>query len=624
MNTYSSTNVVKHITFPFPDQKMGTSGLRKRVKIITYSDDELPAIDEQYRKRVENKYPHLNQYLKNFFAACIIYLNEWIVNCSLGLDGTEDVQIEEWRLLVGGDGRYLNTEMIQLLIEMLYAFYIQNVQPSDVKPFRIFVGQHGIMSTPACSHFIRNLDCNLGGIIFTASHNPGGPQGDFGVKYNNQHGAPASERITNRIYEFTKDLKEYTDMDGEFPKIDLSQINSYSFGTNNNFIVQIIDPVSSYIILLRDIFDFDMIKSFLKEKQDFSFVFDSLHAVCGAYSRKLFVDYLGMKEFTQVTFQNEEVLEDFGGLHPDPNLVYAKSLVDSMFNKNSHHQMGAASDGDGDRNMILGKQFFVTPSDSLAIIADYAEKCIPYFKNGLKGVARSMPTSTSVDRVAVAKNLSCYEVPTGWKFFGNLMDSGRISICGEESFGTGSDHIREKDGLFSVLAWLSIISYENLNQTDNKFVSIQDIVQNHWKKYGRSFYARYDYEEVDSEAAESIMMHLRKLILGNIGDVFPNHSFGHCEEFSYIDPHDGSEIYNQGIILRFTDGSRIVFRLSGTGSSGATIRVYFEKYVPYSQENHEMIMNESSQNAILELAKIGLEISKLKEFTKREAPTVIT
>jgi len=546
-------------------------------------------------------------------------------SCALGLDGTEDEQIEEWRLLIGGDGRYLNREVIQLFVEMLYACFVDKLGDETKKPMRIFIAQNGTMSTPACSNFIRENACNLGGFILTASHNMAGPNGDWGIKYNNQHGSPATERITDRIYEFTQSIQTYTDMNGEFPQIDIGKIGITTYGENSDFIVEIVDPVSHWMQLMREVFDFVMISDFLQlHRKRFAFIFDCMHAVSGVYARKLFVDELGMTP-EQLTLCNEQALEDFGGMHPDPNLVYAKNLVDKMFDSNSRYSMGAASDGDGDRNMILGNQFFVTPSDSLSIIVDYADKCIPLFKHGLKGVARSMPTSTSVDRVAQAKNIALYEVPTGWKYFGNLMDSGKLSICGEESFGTGSDHIREKDGLFAVLAWLSIIAYENRNTTPNDdIVGVKEIVQKHWKQYGRSFYCRYDYEEVDSTAAEKMMEHLRTLVEGRIAQAHPKYNFGSCEEFKYVDQNDGSEADKQGIIIRFTDGSRIVFRLSGTGSSGATIRCYIEKYVQYSIDAHNTVMNDKSQEVIKGLADIALELSRLAELTQREKPSVIT
>ncbi|KAK1297220.1 hypothetical protein QJS10_CPB15g00708 [Acorus calamus] len=399
----------------------------------------------------------------------------------------------------------------------------------------------------------------------------------------------------------------------DLPDVDLSRLGVTEYGS---FSVEVIDPVSDYLELMENVFDFELIRSLLS-RSDFRFIFDAMHAVAGAYAKPIFVDRLGAD---LRSIANGVPLEDFGHGHPDPNLTYAKDLVDIMYGKNAP-DLGAASDGDGDRNMILGRSFFVTPSDSVAIIAANAQDAIPYFRNGPKGLARSMPTSGALDRVAEKLSLPFFEVPTGWKFFGNLMDAGKLSICGEESFGTGSDHIREKDGIWAVLAWLSIIAYQNKDKkVGEKLISVSDVAKEHWATYGRNFFSRYDYEECKSEGANHMVEYLRELVSkSKSGQNYGSYTLQFADDFTYTDPIDGSVASKQGIRFVFTDGSRIIFRLSGTGSSGATVRIYVEQFEP-NDSKHDV----DAQTALKPLIDMALSISKLKEFTGREKPTVIT
>ncbi|KAG8898524.1 Phosphoglucomutase-2 [Tulasnella sp. 403] len=556
---------IQHVaTKPFDGQKPGTSGLRKRVKVF-----------EQ------------EHYTENFVQAI--------------LDAIPGKGAHGSTLVIGGDGRYHNEPTIQAILRIAAA--------NGVK--KLYIGKDGILSTPAASNVIRQYKAD-GGILLTASHNPGGPNNDFGIKYNMDNGGPAPESVTNKIYEITKTISVYRSLD--CGKIDLSKIGSYTYGPME---VEIIDSVKDYLTLLQRIFDFDLIKSFLSSNPDFKVLFDGLHGVTGPYGRAIFVDALGLPESS---IQNCVPLPDFGGGHPDPNLIYAHSLVEAVERDNI--PFGAASDGDGDRNMIYGKGAFVTPCDSVAIIADKADY-IPYFKSGgVKGLARSMPTSAAIDLVAKAKGLEYFEVPTGWKFFGNLMDAGRLSICGEESFGTGSDHIREKDGVWAVVAWLNIIAGENQTKPGT---GIKEILQAHYQTYGRNFFSRYDYEEVSSEGAAKLVENLNNLIDSS---TFPGSKYqsssgefqvASITNFSYTDPIDGSVSKNQGHIILFTDGSRVVFRLSGTGSQGATVRMYVERYTQdqsqYAKETAEGLKG---------LIEVALEISKLKEYLQRDQPNVIT
>ncbi|WFD35707.1 phosphoglucomutase (alpha-D-glucose-1,6-bisphosphate-dependent) [Malassezia cuniculi] len=544
-------------TKPFEGQKPGTSGLRKRVSVF-----------EQ-----EN-------YTENF-VQCILNAIPG------GAKGST--------LVVGGDGRYYSKPAVQKIIRLAAGNGVS----------KLIIGQNGILSTPASSHLIR-LRKATGGILLTASHNPGGPNADFGIKYNVENGGPAPESVTNAIFESTKTISEYSVVDGD--DIDLSTIGERSFG---ELAIEIVDSVADYVEYLSQIFDFNLIRDFLAT--GFTVRFDALHGVTGPYARALFVERFGLSESA---VQNCVPSEDFGGGHPDPNLTYARSLVEAV--EKEGISFGAASDGDGDRNMILGKGAFVNPSDSVAIIADWAERAIPYFKGGIHGLARSMPTSGAIDRVAKARGYEVFEVPTGWKFFGNLMDAGRLSICGEESFGTGSDHIREKDGLWAVVAWLSILATANKEKPGT---SVADVLQAHYAKYGRNFFSRYDYEEVSSEGAKAMIDQVSTLFTSSefIGSKHGPFTVKEAGNFSYTDPIDGSVSKNQGLYAVFEDGSRIVFRLSGTGSSGATIRLYVEKYTQDASEYDADV-----QVGLKTLIDVALQLSDLEKYTGRSAPTVIT
>ncbi|KAI6096990.1 hypothetical protein EDD16DRAFT_1670424 [Pisolithus croceorrhizus] len=526
-------------TKPYDGQKPGTSGLRKRLSLF------LP-----------------QNYTENFVQA---------IFDSIRADGAT--------LVIGGDGRYFSPETVQTILRIGSA--------NGVKKF--IVGRDAILSTPAASNVIRKYKAD-GGILLTASHNPGGPNNDFGIKYNVSNGGPAPENVTNRIYEVTKTIQRYKVIEAD--PVDLSKIGETTYGPSQ---VQIIDSVEDYVELLEEIFDFPLIKDFLHNNaQSFRVLFDGLHGVTGPTVFPFLTSVEG---------------------HPDPNLTYAHSLVEVVEKNNI--QFGAASDGDGDRNMIYGKGAFVTPSDSVAIIADSAN-VIPYFqKGGVKGLARSMPTSKAIDLVAKKKGLEYFEVPTGWKFFGNLMDAGRLSICGEESFGTGSDHIREKDGLWAI--WLNILAAAN-KESPNKHYSI----------YGRSFFSRYDYEEVSSEGANKLVALLNDAIKTSSLANTTHHSkstgqdyrISSVTSFSYKDPIDGSVSTNQGQIVLFDDGSRVVFRLSGTGSAGATVRMYVERYVGPDAGPEEL--SRDTAEGLKGLIEVALEITKLKEFLERDEPTVIT
>ncbi|XP_008221437.1 PREDICTED: phosphoglucomutase, cytoplasmic [Prunus mume] len=572
-------------TTPFEGQKPGTSGLRKKVKVFTQ--------------------PH---YLQNFVQSTFN---------ALPAD-----KVKGARIVVSGDGRYYSKEAIQIIIKMAAGNGVRSV----------WVGQNGLLSTPAVSAVVRERvgadgSKASGAFILTASHNPGGPNEDFGIKYNMENGGPAPESITDKIYENTTKIKEYLTV--ELPDVDIAKVGVTTFSVDGGtFDVDVFDSASDYVKLMKSIFDFEFIRKLLSSPK-FTFCYDALHGVAGAYAKRIFVEELGAKESSLL---NCVPKEDFGGGHPDPNLTYAKELVARMglgksTTQDEPPEFGAAADGDADRNMILGKRFFVTPSDSVAIIAANAVEAIPYFSAGLKGVARSMPTSAALDVVAKHLNLKFFEVPTGWKFFGNLMDAGLCSVCGEESFGTGSDHIREKDGIWAVLAWLSILAYKNKeNLGGEKLVSVEDIVRQHWATFGRHYYTRYDYENVDAGAAKELMASLVKLqsSLSEVNQIVKGirsdvSSVVNADEFEYKDPVDGSISKHQGIRYLFEDGSRLVFRLSGTGSEGATIRLYIEQY-----EKDPSKIGRESQEALGPLVEVALKLSKMQEFTGRSAPTVIT
>ncbi|KAM2281558.1 hypothetical protein ACFX1S_042142 [Malus domestica] len=549
-------------TKPIEGQKTGTSGLRKKVKVF----------------QQEN-------YLANWIQALF--------------DSLPPEDYKNGLLVLGGDGRYFNREAAQIIIKIAAGNGVG----------KILVGKEGILSTPAVSAVIRKRQAN-GGFIMSASHNPGGPDYDWGIKFNYNSGQPAPKSITDMIYGNTLSIAEIKIAD--IADVDLSTLGVVKYG---KFSVEVVDPVSDYLELLENVFDFQLIKSLLQ--LDFRFMFDAMHAVTGAYAKPIFVDKLGA---SPDSISNGVPLEDFGHGHPDPNLTYAKDLVNILYSENGP-DFGAASDGDGDRNMILGRGFFVTPSDSVAIIAANAQEAIPYFRSGPKGLARSMPTSGALDRVAEKLKLPFFEVPTGWKFFGNLMDAGKLSICGEESFGTGSDHIREKDGIWAVLAWLSIIAYRNKDKKPGeKLVSVADVVKKHWATYGRNFFSRYDYEECESAGANKMIDYLRELISSSkTSDKYGNYILQFADDFTYTDPVDGSVASKQGVRFVFTDGSRIIYRLSGTGSAGATVRIYIEQYEPDASK-HDV----DAQTALKPLIDLALSVSKLKEFTGREKPTVIT
>lgn len=537
-------------TKPFADQKPGTSGLRKQVKVF--------------------KQPH---YLENFVQSIF--------------DTLEGYQGQA--LVLGGDGRYYNRQAIQIILKIAAANGWG----------RVLVGQGGILSTPAVSCVIRKYQ-TFGGIILSASHNPGGPEGDFGIKYNINNGGPAPEKVTEAIYARSKSIDSYKIL--EAPDVDLDKLGTFKIGETN---VEVIDSVADYDQLMESLFDFDRIHQLLSSGQ-FRLSIDSLHAVTGPYAHAIFEQRLGAPAGT---VRNGIPLEDFGGGHPDPNLVYAHELVDILYGTNAP-DFGAASDGDGDRNMILGRKFFVTPSDSLAVIAANA-KLVPAYSSGLAGVARSMPTSQAVDRVAAHLGIDCYETPTGWKFFGNLLDAGKATLCGEESFGTGSNHVREKDGLWAVLFWLNILAVRQQ--------SVEEIVQAHWQTYGRNYYSRHDYEEVETDRANTLIEKLRSSIPTLKGKQFGNYQVEYSDDFSYTDPVDGSVSQKQGVRIGFTDGSRLVFRLSGTGTQGATLRVYLESYEADAAKQHR-----DPQEALATLISIADDIAQIKKITGREKPTVIT
>jgi len=536
-------------TQPFPDQKPGTSGLRKKVPVF--------------------QQPH---YLENFVQSIF--------------DSVKAPQGAT--LVVGGDGRYYNREAIQTILKMAAANGFG----------KVLVGQGGILSTPAASCVIRKYQA-FGGIILSASHNPGGPREDFGIKFNSSNGGPATETVTEAIFARSKIISQYRILDAA--DVALDQPGDTLLGGMQ---VQVIDPVKDYAELMEALFDFAAIRSLLQG--GFRIKFDAMHAVNGPYAREILVGRLGAPENSVM---NAVPLEDFGGGHPDPNLTYAHDLVEMMYGADAP-DFGAASDGDGDRNMILGKRFFVTPSDSLALLAANAT-LVKGYRQGLAGVARSMPTSAAVDRVAQALAIPCYETPTGWKFFGNLMDAGKVTLCGEESFGTGSNHVREKDGLWAVLFWLNILAVRR--QT------VEDIVREHWARFGRNFYSRYDYESLPTEAANGLMQHLRDNFARLTGKTFGRYAIEKCDDFSYSDPVDGSISQNQGIRILFADGSRIIFRLSGTGTEGATLRVYLEAFEADVSRHHL-----DAQDALQELIQIALDISELRERSGRDRPTVIT
>lgn len=533
-------------TTPFADQKPGTSGLRKKVKVF--------------------QQPH---YAENFIQSVFDVIE--------GRDGA--------MLVIGGDGRYLNRQVIDKAIRMAAANSFS----------RVLVGQGGILSTPAASHLIRQSGA-IGGLVLSASHNPGGPDEDFGIKYNVANGGPAPEKVTDAIHARTRSIDRYRIVPtGE---IDLDRLGTQELG---GMTIEIVDPVAAYADLMASLFDFTAIRG-----AGLTMAFDAMHAVTGPYAREILERRLG---FAAGTVRNGEPLEDFGGHHPDPNLVHARALYDLMMSSEAP-EFGAASDGDGDRNLIIGRGIFITPSDSLAMLAANAHLA-PAYADGLKGIARSMPTSAAADRVAEALGIAAFETPTGWKFFGNLLDGGMVTICGEESAGTGSDHVREKDGLWAVLLWLNILAATGK--------SVKQIAQEHWARFGRNFYARHDYEGVDSAAADALMAELRAKLPHLPGQRFDTLTIAAADDFAYHDPTDGSISSNQGVRILFEGGSRLVFRLSGTGTSGATLRVYLERYEPADGR-----LDADTTEMLAGIVAAADAIAGIVRHTGRAQPDVVT
>jgi phosphoglucomutase len=542
-------NIITISTTPFADQKPGTSGLRKSV----------PAFQK----------PH---YLENFVQSIF----DTIGNCVGQM------------LVIGGDGRYYNRPAVQIILKMAAAAGFSQVK----------VGKGGILSTPAASCVIRKYQA-MGGIILSASHNPGGPTGDFGIKYNTGNGGPAPEKVTEAIFDRTKTINQYRLLEAQ--DVNLDRLGKTMLGS---MLVEVIDSVADYQELMESLFDFDQIQAMFQG--NFRLAVDSMHAVTGPYAHAIFEQRLGA---AAGSVMNGIPLEDFGNGHPDPNLVYAHELVEVLFGQDAP-DFGAASDGDGDRNMILGNNFFVTPSDSLAILAANAQ-LVPAYKDGLAGIARSMPTSQAADRVAARLGIDCYETPTGWKFFGNLMDAGKVTLCGEESFGTGSNHIREKDGLWAVLFWLNIMAVQKK--------SVAEIVQDHWRTYGRNYYSRHDYEGVATDKADALVQKVQSAMPTLPGRQFGNYEVAYADDFSYQDPIDGSISTKQGMRIGFTDGSRIVMRLSGTGTQGATLRAYFEGFTDDPSKQGVDV-----QQALAGPISIAEELAQIKSHTGMDKPTVIT
>jgi len=536
-------------TTPYADQKPGTSGLRKKVPVFQQPN-----------------------YAENFIQSVFDSLE--------GFAGKT--------LVIGGDGRFYNREVIQKAIAMAAANGFG----------RVIVGQGGILSTPAASNIIRKYKA-FGGLVLSASHNPGGPHEDFGIKYNIGNGGPAPERITDAIFARSKLIDRY--LIADIGTVDLDRVGSFEVAGMK---LDVIDPVADYAELMESLFDFDAIRAMFKS--GFRMAFDAMSAVTGPYALEILENRLGAPKGTA---RNFVPLPDFGGHHPDPNLVHAKHLYDEMMGPNAP-DFGAASDGDGDRNLIIGKGIFITPSDSLAMLAANAHLA-PGYARGLKGIARSMPTSGAADRVAEKLGIGIYETPTGWKFFGNLLDAGMATICGEESAGTGSDHVREKDGLWAVLLWLNVLAARKQ--------SALDIVKDHWSTFGRNYYSRHDYEEVDSDAANRLVGELRARLDSLPGTTVRGMTIAAADDFAYHDPVDHSVSKNQGIRILFEGGSRVVLRLSGTGTSGATLRVYVERFEP-DPARHDL----DTQEALADLIAAADDLAGIRSHTGRDRPSVIT
>jgi phosphoglucomutase len=530
-------------------QKPGTSGLRKKTHVFMG--------------------PH--------------YLENYVQSIFGGIGG-----VAGKTLVLGGDGRYFNDRAAQVILRMAAANGAA----------RIIVGQGALLSTPAASHLIRKRGTD-GGLILSASHNPGGPDADLGLKYNTPNGGPAPEGITDQIFAVTKTITSYKIVESQ--DIDLSRIGTTTLGPMQ---IEVVDPVTDYAALMETLFDFPAIRALFA--RGFTLRFDAMHAITGPYARAILEGTLGAKPGSVI---NATPSPDFGGGHPDPNPIWAKALVDTMMAPDAP-DFGAASDGDGDRNMILGRGIYVTPSDSLALLAAHAHLA-PGYAAGLKGVARSMPTSGAVDRVAAAKGIACYETPTGWKFFGNLLDAGKATLCGEESAGTGSDHVREKDGLWAVLLWLNILAATGK--------SVADLMMDHWQTYGRNYYSRHDYEDVESDKAKALYNGLRDKLASLPGQSFGPLTVTSADEFAYDDPVDGSHSAQQGLRIGLAGGGRAVFRLSGTGTVGATLRVYLE-----SVETDPARMHQDAQVALAPVIAAAQAIAGITAHTGRAAPDVIT
>lgn len=532
----------------FEGQKPGTSGLRKKVSVFQQSG-----------------------YLENFVQAIFDSVPE----------------LKGGTLILGGDGRFYNDVAIQVILRIAAANGVSQT----------IVGQNGLLSTPAVSHLIR-LHKAAGGIVLSASHNPGGPKGDFGIKFNGDNGGPAPEAVTDAIFERTQHIDRYKIAKGS--DVELSDIGKTQL---DEMTVKIIDPVADYLTMMEELFDFDAIKNLLYGKK---LCFDAMHAVTGPYAKAIFCERLGLPEDSVI---NGTPQPDFGGGHPDPNPIYAKELFDTMFSENAPF-FGAASDGDGDRNIVLGPNIYISPSDSIAVLAANATD-VPGYENGIPGVARSMPTSRAVDIVAKDLGIEHFETPTGWKFFGNLLDAGRIALCGEESAGASSDHIREKDGLWAILMWLNILA--------SRHQSVEAVISDHWLTYGRHYYSRHDYEGVEKTNADAVMSGLSEKLESLVGKTFQDETVSKADNFSYHDPVDGSVSHNQGLRVEFESGSRFVIRLSGTGTVGATLRLYLEKYEPKDGD-----LKQEVQTALQPIAEIAEEIAKIKSTVNREKPSLIT
>ncbi|GMR06603.1 MAG: alpha-D-glucose phosphate-specific phosphoglucomutase [Gammaproteobacteria bacterium] len=543
--------ILNRETSPYRDQKPGTSGLRKKVEVFQQE-----------------------HYLENFVQSIFANAEE----------------LKGHLLILGGDGRYYNTHAIQIILKMSAAFGVKQVM----------VGENGLLSTPAVSYLIRKHQA-AGGIILSASHNPGGPEGDFGIKFNIANGGPAPTGFTDAVYETSKTLHEYQIVDCDDVPLDKQQACYIG-----DMQIDVIDPVGDYAELMEHLFDFEKIKSLFTSGM-LTMCFDAMHAVTGPYAKEIFNKRLSANVGAVI---NGIPLEDFGGGHPDPNLTYARELVERLNSGPGAPGFGAAACGDGDRSMILGRNFYVNASDSLAIMAANAH-LLPGYKLGNRGIARSLPTSCAADKVADALGIDCYETPTGWKYFGNLLDDSRITLCGEESSGSGSDHIREKDGIWSVLFWLNLIAV--------KQQSVEEITRSHWKRFGRHYYTRHDYEAIANNVADRLIRDLRDSVPSLAGQTFSENKVSLCDDFYYEDPVDNSLSKNHGIRIIFEDESRIVFRLSGTRTEGATLRIYIERYV-----TDPTLHNMPAQTALAELIGVANSIADIKNRLNRDGPDVIT